>query len=844
MLKRAVPKGNRVSTALLMTMLAIVMNIMFVTSVNAGTQATIYVSPDGSDDNDGSVGAPFKTIAAARDAVRLINSSMSGDIIIYLRDGTHEVTEPITLKPEDSGNNGYRIYYQAYPGETPVVSGAKKVTGWTLHSGNIYKAPLDRETKLRLLYVNDKRAQMTFKAVTARGGQGNYSVTSGQAPWAWASGSRSDGVKYNTSDVPAIASNKDDLEIVNGTTWNENIVCTRDVITTTDNYRALMLQQPYGAMAQTPGWGAAFTTSGSHTIYNAYEFLNSPGQFYFDKTTKTLYYYPRTGENMTTADVEAPMVEKLFDIAGTSNTERVENITFKGITFANTDFNLYNVGGSFGKTTCQGANGYIAFIGDVNWHTTKYELLDLNPGMITLNNSKSIDFVGNVIKHAGADGINMANDVLNCNIVGNVITDITSSGITVGHPQHINIGDGGTHAKYPAGVEGICKDNTIDNNFLFDISTAPGFGGCAAITAYYTEALSITHNHIEYTAYNGINLGWGWKEFKASTTAKNNTINYNRVINSLRRLHDSGGIYTIGQNPGTNINQNYVRGIPDKSTGPTYGLHNDEGTAYVTENDNVLDIDKNVTYTINCEKYGDKHDLTILRTYATVNKMGVNPDNSVIDAPKVYADAVWPVEIYNLTCANSGVQDAYMNIIPRSVLPLADYVFPASCFVTGSKVAVKINSSGDSSNTVWFARAGSNSFSESVSMTKASGTANSIESPAGNGEYKLFVVNSGGKKIGESTSLLRVTGGVPVEHISTVSKVQTFSTSIAREKLIIKSQFGDDKYNVSIFMPNGQLVKRTEDIKGSYMFPMRAKGLYLVMIKCNGHIQKKTVSYF
>jgi len=844
MLKRAVRKKIKIGTTLLFIMFISALNLLFVSPVMAGTQATFYVSPEGSDDNDGTIGAPFKTIAAARYAVRTINGSMSGDIIICLRGGTHVITSPIILKPEDSGKNGYRIYYQAYPGETPVVSGATKVTGWTLHSGNIYKAALDRETKLRFLYVNDKRALMTSKKVTARGGQGTYSVTSGQASWAWASGSKSDGVKYNTSDVPAIAGNKDDLEIVNGTTWNENIACVRDVITTTDNFRALMLQQPYGAITQTPGWGAAFTTSGNHTIYNAYEFLNSPGQFYFDKTARTLYYYPRTGENMAAADVQAPMVEKLFDIAGTSNTSRVENITFKDITFANTDFNLYNVGGSCGKSTCQGANGYIAFYGDVNWHTTRYEILDLNPGMITISNSKSIDFIGNVIKHAGADGINMANDVLNCNIVGNVITDITSSGITVGHPQHIEIGDGGTHAKYPAGKEGICKGNTINNNFLFDISTAPGFGGCAAITAYYTDSLSITHNHIEYTAYNGINLGWGWKEFKASTTAKNNTVSYNRVIDALRRLHDSGGIYTIGQNPGTNINQNYVRGIPDKSTGPTYGLHNDEGTTYVTENDNVLDIDKNVTYTINCEKYGDKHHLTILRTYATVNRMGVNPDNSVIDPPKVYADAVWPVEQYNLTCANSGVEDAYMDIIPRSVLPLPDYVFPASCFVTGSKAAVKINSSGDSSNTVWFARAGSGSFSESVSMTKASGTANSIQSPAGNGEYKLCVVNSEGKKIGESTSLLRVTGGVAVEHISAVSKVQTFITAISRERLIIKSQFGDEKYSVSVFMPNGQLVKRADDIKGSYIFPMRAKGLYLLMIKCNGNVQKKTISCF
>ena len=123
----------------------------------------------------------------------------------------------------------------------------------------------------------------------------------------------------------------------------------------------------------------------------------------------------------------------------------------------------------------------------------------------------------------------------------------------------------------------------------------------------------------------------------------------------MTRLHDSGAVYTIGQNPGTVINQNYVKGIPNNSSGPTYGLHNDEGSTYITENDSVLDIDPGVTYTINCEDYGEKHDLTILRTYATVNKMGANPPTSTIDTPVVVADAVWPVTQYGF-CVSSGVR--------------------------------------------------------------------------------------------------------------------------------------------------------------------------------------------
>jgi hypothetical protein len=718
------------------------------------TQATYYVSPSGSDANPGSAAAPFLTLTKARDVVRTVNANMTADIVVYLRGGNFPVASTISFAPQDSGTNGHRIVYQAYPGETPILNGATKVTGWTVSSGSIYKAALARATKLRNLYVNDARAALTKKTVTSQGGTGTYAVTSGQASWAWASGSNSDGAKYKTTDVPAIASNKDDLEIVNGTTWNENIVCVRDVVTTSDNFRGLLFQQPYGAIAQLPNWSAGFSVTGTHTIYNAFEFLNGAGQFYFDKTAGTLYYYPRAGENMATADVEAPVVETIIAIAGASNASRVKNLTFQGITFANTDYSLYTVAGSHGKATVQGATVFVAY-GDGNWHNSKYEITDTLPAMITVNGADAISFVGNTIKHSGSEGISLINDVVNSTIVGNYVTDIAGSGITVGHPQHVYLGDTGAHEKFAAGVEGICTNDSITNNVLYDVSSQPGFGGHAAITAFFVAGLGITNNTINKTAYNGINLGWGWQNFKDSTTCKNNAVNNNRLVNTLNRLHDSGAVYTLGQMPGTTINGNYVKGIPAATSGPTYGLHNDEGSAYITENDNVLDIDPGVKYTINCEDFGAKHDLTIRRTYATVNKMGANPPNSTIDPPVAVADNVWPATQY-ATCLASGIQDAYRTILPTALVSTQDFVFPASCSPAKGTTSLGIRSSGSASNTVWFAPAGTTAFTAGATMTKAAGTATSIAVPTTAGTYKLHVLDATGNKLGESAALLRV----------------------------------------------------------------------------------------
>lgn len=742
----------------------------------AAEEIAIYVSPDGDDGNAGTLAAPLRTLSAARDAVRALNDDMHCDINVYLRGGDYRITEPVVFEPRDSATNGCRITYQAYGNETPVINGAQRVTGWKKYNDQLYAVPLDRDTKLRNLFVNDHRANMASVRVQAKGGYGNYSVTAGQADWAWDSGKASDGVAYNAGDLPAITSNFDDLEIINGTTWNENIVCTRDVKYENGSL-ILLMQQPYGAIAQTPGWGAGFSTGGTHTIYNSFSFLDEAGEFYFDKTEHMLYYYPYAWEDMSSATAEAPVTEQLIVVAGNSLTDRVENIGFRGITFANTDYQLTEVAGSHGKATCQAAQSYTAYA-DSNWHNRKYEMADTFPAAVHITSSSGVRFTDNTVKHTGADGLSMTNDVTDSTVTGNFITDITSSGITIGHPQHIYIGDAArdNHEKFPKNVEGICKNIEISQNLLYDISVVHGFGGCAAITAYYADTVKILNNTIKNTAYNGIHLGWGWCNFKDSTTCKDNMICYNRVINCLNRLHDSGGIYTIGQMPGTVINENYVQGIPAAGAfQPTYGLHNDEGTAYIEENDNVLEISPDVTYTINCEDYGQKHHLTILRTYATVRKMGVNPPDSQIDPPIVVSDNVWPLAQYKI-CLNSGISDDYRSMMRADITASADYVFPASCQTTGESM-LPIRRSG---NTVWIAPDGTEKFAAGKTMTKASGTAASIRTPSEEGEYRIYTVDANGKVIAESSHILRISGSgsvIEAESFTAQSGVDTENCS-------------------------------------------------------------------
>jgi hypothetical protein len=93
----------------------------------AGT--TYYVSTAGSVTNPGTSALPFRNIQQCAQAMT------AGDTCV-INSGTYRET----ITPANSGSSGQPIKFQAAPGATVVVSGTEAISGWTLHSGNIYVA--------------------------------------------------------------------------------------------------------------------------------------------------------------------------------------------------------------------------------------------------------------------------------------------------------------------------------------------------------------------------------------------------------------------------------------------------------------------------------------------------------------------------------------------------------------------------------------------------------------------------------------------------------------------------------------------------------------------------------
>jgi hypothetical protein len=543
-------------------------------------QATLYLSPSGDDANPGTLDAPLRTISRAQAIVRDINANMAGDIYVYLRGGTYTTGETLVFTSQDSGSNGYRVIYQAYPNEKPVISGGVPVTGWTAvpNRPGVYQANLNRKTKLRSLFVNGVRAYMPSKEVQGQGSYGTFVIEETE-PWAETGGTAIDGISFAAGEVGRYA-NPEDVELVQSTSnFTQVIVTARDIISN-ESGTTVLLQQPYGAIAYSMAWNCGLHPDRKFTIQNAYELLDRPGQFYFNKTTQTLYYYSR-GEDMATATVMAPGVETLLQISGSSTSDRVTNLQFEGLTFAYDDWLLKEVAGSRGFVGVQSTGLYTKYREDGRWHPTHYDMVDISLATVEVRNADTLLFKANTFTHLNSGiALSLTNDVINTRVTGNVFRDMLGNAVNVGHPQHYIIGDG---PLYPAGVEGISYNDVIDNNLIR--ACGLGFAQQELISGYFTDTVTISHNDLRDAPYGGIANGWWWgdADIPPSTVQRNNIISHNKIVNTGLVLPDDGGaIYVLGIQPGSVMAYNYV-------VNSAIGLYTDDGSQHWYIHHNVVE---------------------------------------------------------------------------------------------------------------------------------------------------------------------------------------------------------------------------------------------------------------
>ncbi|HOK95154.1 MAG TPA: hypothetical protein PK052_03490 [Anaerohalosphaeraceae bacterium] len=623
-------------------------------------QTAFYISPNGDDSAAGSLEQPWRTLQHARDFIRTINQNMHHDIVVYLRGGIYPLDRTFELTSLDSGMNGYRIIYKAYQNEKPILNGAVPVRDWEHHVGNIWKARLVRDRKLRALYINGKRAMMAgmSRGVIGQGGYGTFTIT-GKEEWASTSGTEFAGIKFK-SDQVGVYRNPQNVELCQSNIWSEPILCVKDMFYE-DGYTIAMLQQPYGAIALNMSWVPFHADPRpDRPIYirNAFELLDEPGEFYFDDQADTVYYYSR-GEDMTTAQVYAPAVEGLVSIKGENTSLRVRNIQFYGLTFAYDDYLLSLLGDSRGWVSVQSLSQFVRYIENGNWHPNRYNDITIPKGTVTLCNADSIRLERNRFEHlASAVALNLENDVINTAVVGNYFGDLMGTSVNIGHPQHYQIGDG---QQFPRGIEGVCKNILIANNYVHNACL--DFRQLEGMTGFFVENVKIVHNEICGTPYGGIALGWWWgnAQIPPSTVAKNNSIMYNRIGSTHRVLQDGGIIYVLGEQPDSEIAYNYCY------DGPRC-IYPDDGSAYWKIHHNVIlnELSSSSENTVLWLHIWTKacHDMRIDNNYVRADNIRCEGTNCPITRTIVEPNAPPWSKQAEAIIKKAGLEPAYQDIKP------------------------------------------------------------------------------------------------------------------------------------------------------------------------------------
>ena len=567
--------------------------------ISRPVQKELYVSPKGSDSNDGSIDRPFLTVERARQEVRKFNSSMTGDILVYLREGTYPITEPLNFDTEDSGSNGFYVVYQNYQDELPEISGGQVLDAvWEKdpERPGIYKTHLERERKLRSLYVNGEPAQITELTVRGQGTVGRMTIT-GNEFWAETAGTTWTGIRLRKADVSVYA-NPEDVEIRQSRVWNSDTVGIQNIYEDGD-YIIFEPQQPYGAIFSTMAWNCNLIGTADITIRNTLENLKNPGEFYFDREAQTLYYYPPKGADIDDMEFIIPESEGLMRITGESLDNRIENIEFSGIKFSYDHYNLEVIDDPENNMHAVGYGGvqslglYRKFSDHGNWHHSWYNTVDTPYAAVDVQSAKGIIFEGNrFINLSSSCAVSFTNDVVDSTIQGNAFINIAGNATNIGHPQHVYIGEDEhvDQQRFPVGVEGLCKNDQVVYNLVRNVSSE--FYQCDAIMAFFVENCDFSHNDVANVPYTTICVGWGWWNFNGEAdsevpgnrtlTAKKNRILFNKLGDSHHVLPGDGGtVYTLGYQPDSIIAYNYIYDGPRS-------IYLDEGTEGFMVHDNVI----------------------------------------------------------------------------------------------------------------------------------------------------------------------------------------------------------------------------------------------------------------
>jgi len=576
-----------VGVALLVSLLA-----MSPAAETQETPADFYVSPQGRDDWSGTLAepnaegtdGPFATLERAREAIRQLKagSPLRKPVTVMIREGTYALAEPFVLRPEDSGTAECPLTYAAYPGEKPVLSGGRRITGWK-PAGPLWVAEIPEvkagQWTFRQLFVNGQRRPRPRLPQ-----EGLYTIAGPATPNEWGDPINNKAFRFQPGHFQKDWTNLEDVEAVVLQFWMEA------------RLRIAEVDEETNTVTFTGGSWRPLTWSRGYYVENVFEALDAPGEWYLNRQTGVLSYWPRPGEDLTQVEVVAPAVEQLVRLEGNAppsptlpppaggGGQFVEHVTFRGLTFSYTSAPLPAGGHAYPQAEVPvSAAIYAAGARHCRWED-------------------------NEIAFVGQWGLELSRGCQDNFIVGNHLHDVGAGGIKIGEQENRE-----------RDVDEACR-TVITDNLIHDGNQV--YLGAPAIWIGQSGGNQVAHNEIHGAWEWGISVGWNW-EYVPPNRARDNLIEANHLHHlGESELGTHGVIYCLGLSPGTVIRNNLIHHI----SGGGYGIILDQGCCGVlVENNLIHHADGGFCSNFHCLGNIILNNIFALTRLAQMHRYGDNP---------------------------------------------------------------------------------------------------------------------------------------------------------------------------------------------------------------------------
>jgi len=512
-----------------------------------GTNAPVefFVSTAGNDQQPGTHQQPVATLARARDLVREWNRRHTPrPITVWIAGGEYALPETLRFGCEDGAKPGQTIIYAALPGEKPVLSAGRRISGWKVTGGRWTVTLPDVAAgtwDFTQLFVNGRRSP---RPRLPR--EGYYYVSAAAPSDAHTRPDLHNCFRFAHQELKRSWSNRSDIEVLAFHEWSTSRLRLADV-------------DEAGGLANLAGGTPHVLNRGTRFLVENVKEALAAGDWYLDRPCGELSYVPLPGEQPDRATVIAPYLKRLLELKGdVAGKKWIERLEFRGLTFAYANWTTPPLGSCIPQA--------------------EFTL----PAAVQVEGARDCSFEDCVFMQAGGYGLELGAGCQRDEVAGCEFTDLGGGGLKLGTVRSDD-------------EDVLASHDVVRDCLVAHVGRMHPAG--VGILVGYGHHLTVEHNDIYDLYYSGISMGWSWGY--APTPNHDNAINSNRIHDALQLvLTDGAGIYTLGVQSNSVMRGNVIHnleGIPW-----AVGIYLDEGsTGWTCESNLVYDVtthDFNVNY--------------------------------------------------------------------------------------------------------------------------------------------------------------------------------------------------------------------------------------------------------